>query len=105
MSAQDLATSFFSLLNKVNPLRAGSSQARLAAQLPLLPLGMAGAVMNYDDDEEEGLLSDVDHDGRQDLQGGYTPYLGRLTAVACLGGLQFGWVCFITLMRREVDEH
>lgn len=23
--------------------------------------------------------------------GGYTPYLGRLTAVACLGGLQFGW--------------
>jgi hypothetical protein len=92
MSAQDLSASFFSLLNKVNPFRPQSRQTRLVAQLPLLPLGMAGAVMSYDD-EEEGLLSgDVDIDGLHDIQGGYTPYLGRLTAVACLGGLQFGWV-------------
>lgn len=27
----------------------------------------------------------------EEYAGGYTPYLGRLTAVACLGGLQFGW--------------
>lgn len=29
--------------------------------------------------------------GIEDDSSGYTAYLGRLTAVACLGGLQFGW--------------
>ncbi|UZJ57439.1 hypothetical protein CBS101457_006759 [Exobasidium rhododendri] len=39
-----------------------------------------------DVEEEEEESYELD-----DLKGGYTPYLGRLTAVACLGGLQFGW--------------
>lgn len=65
---------------------------------------------NEQDDEEFGRqrertrlsgeeMEECDADGRTSVgtsvfdedAGGYTPYLGRLTAVACLGGLQFGW--------------
>ena len=91
MSAHNLSAYFSSILDKVSRLfQPPSSQAHVAAaQLPLLPLG---AVMDLDD--EEDVFNDVDLDRLQDIQGGYTPYLGKLTAVACLGGLQFGWVRF-----------
>lgn len=90
MSAHKLSAYLLSILDKASSrlFQPPSGQAHIAAaQLPLLPLG---AVMNLD--EEEDPFNDVDLDGLQDIQGGYTPYLGKLTAVACLGGLQFGWV-------------
>lgn len=72
------------------------STAGVGATLAMGPLhGSASAgdgrahASTQEEVEEQGVQ------GQDDLLGevgsGYTPYLGRLTAVACLGGLQFGW--------------
>lgn len=94
MSALDYAFSLFTTLSRplqFNLNRQTSSRPFIhtSANLPLLPLGVTGAVMRLEDQDD---IEDADLEGLNEIQGGYTPYLGRLTAVACLGGLQFGWV-------------
>lgn len=91
--------------------RIGKQIGFIPAPLPVLPIEMQTLDVGNPNDERRS--DNVNHaengtppdprselggmDGNDDQltdlagQGGYTPYLGRLTAVACLLGLQFGW--------------
>lgn len=77
----------------------------IPAPLPTLPIEMQtfndgdqDAERETENELEQGQRSHIgasnqSNDEIENLtgEGGYTPYLGRLTAVACLLGLQFGW--------------
>lgn len=97
MPANSLTTTLFYRLNIVlesiftrsDHSRGTASTPFIPAPLPLLPVSMHGAAARGDERLDEDEEDDTSFD---EIQGGYTPYLGRLTAVACLGGLQFGWV-------------
>lgn len=54
-------------------------------------VGAAGAETHEERSSDVDGQEDQDEDLLGEVGSGYTPYLGRLTAVACLGGLQFGW--------------
>ncbi|PWN49661.1 sugar transporter [Violaceomyces palustris] len=51
--------------------------------------GLYGGTTTLTDADEA--LDNVDEDLLGEDNSGYTPYLGKLTFLACLGGLQFGW--------------
>lgn len=82
----------------VNPIWTATSAIRprqvIPAPLPLLPLNM----VNQEENEEEGR---DDITAMSDLHGGYTPYLGYISFIACLGGLQFGWVSLLPSCQRD----
>ena len=92
MPAYEFAAAVSSFLTSLpNSLRS-SERATVPpfvpAPLALHPIAMQGRTGNGTSEGDMGEVEEL----MGDIQGGYTPYLGRLTAVACLGGLQFGWV-------------